>query len=219
MSNITDTLFEMVRSEGWQAINEHADKLQNGNLSPESSETKTDFEDPLLFDLDPNSDFLGDVCNSLLAGFPDFEFEDDISSSKSHNCFEPPSKRLKTGSGIDFESVFSYSQPLNMDTPISSGGDSCTQSLSPSSECNVTLPASGHKESSENSSESDEDVTCAFTSNEHKSAEYHFDQIRAHCELAIKALQNGRYEKSKHILTLAHDIKNKSANEVSSLSL
>lgn len=46
-------------------------------------------------------------------------------------------------------------------------------------------------------------------------AEYHFQQIQQHAQLAIAALRRGQYERSKNIVTWAHDLKNKVVHEVS----
>lgn len=51
------------------------------------------------------------------------------------------------------------------------------------------------------------------------SAEYHFEQIQRHTRLAIAALRNGNYEKTKNIVMWAHDLKNKSVSEVIPLPL
>ena len=45
-------------------------------------------------------------------------------------------------------------------------------------------------------------------------AEYHFEQIQRHAQLAIAALKRGQYERNRNVVTWAHDLKNKTANEV-----
>jgi len=49
-----------------------------------------------------------------------------------------------------------------------------------------------------------------------QSAEYHFQQIQSHAELAVAALKRGHYQRSKNIVTWAHELKNKTVSEVSS---
>jgi len=51
-----------------------------------------------------------------------------------------------------------------------------------------------------------------------QSAEYHFQQIQSHVELAVAALKRGHYQRSKNIVTWAHELKNKTVSEVGSLS-
>lgn len=47
-----------------------------------------------------------------------------------------------------------------------------------------------------------------------ESAEYHFKEIQRHVELAVGALRRGHYQRSKSIVTWAHELKNKTVSEL-----
>ena len=179
------------------------------------------------FMLDSTVDSLdfGLDCDGLLADFPDFltgsdldcnaagKRKPDLSQFDSLPGVADGKKRLKLEEPdcVDFDTFCYNSEQGVYDSHVwptfsGSAAESCDSGSVPD------VPRRDYRESSVDSLASEN--TCPAPV-EIQSAEYHFEQIRKHCQLATECLQRSQYEKTKNIVTWAHDIKNKFANEVS----
>ena len=110
----------------------------------------------------------------------------------------------------DFDSIYYPDLAIKTEPGVPEISDSAGQSSDSYRSANFANPVM--RESSVDSIVS-EDSVCDDT------AEFHFEQIRLHCKLAAECLKRGQYEKTKNIITWAHDLKNKHANEVKPLRL
>lgn len=164
--------------------------------------------------------------------FTEFLGESTDGSSRT----SPLSKRKSASGTISSQKQKRHKLQLNdlrsdLDCALFSEFSECGLDTLPSgSPCDLSVPdnlvseiTSGrqneeHREASVDSSGDSAAFTseaAAQFSEPERTAEYHFQQIQKHARLAVAALKRGQYERTKNIVTWAHDLKNKVAHEVS----
>ena len=135
--------------------------------------------------------------------FSNFDFDE-------HGMAKRPKLESDTLGFSDFDAIYYPDMAIKTEPGVPEISDSAGQSSDSFRSANFADPVL--RESSVDSLVS-EDSVCDDT------AEFHFEQIRLHCKLAAECLKRGQYEKTKNIITWAHDLKNKHANEVQPLPL